>query len=77
VPFWVIVAAAVAASLIGAPISTTTVLSSSVVGASQAQHGFAAANGRWIANILLAWIVTMPICASLAAFLYWALSFVF
>lgn len=55
-----------AASVMGAPVSTTHVVSSSVVGVGSARH---ARHVGWgvVVDILLAWIVTMPGCALLAA----------
>lgn len=54
------------ASLVGAPVSTTHVVSSSVVGVGASRHrrhvGWAV-----VADILLAWLVTMPSCAAIAA----------
>lgn len=57
-----------AASAVGAPVSTTHVVSSSVVGTGAAQH---ARHVGWtvVRDILTAWVVTMPMCALIAAVL--------
>ncbi|HEY5011839.1 MAG TPA: inorganic phosphate transporter [Acidimicrobiia bacterium] len=56
-----------AASIVGAPVSTTQVVASSVV-------GVGAGHGRWrhvhwpiVRTMLLAWLVTIPVTAALAA----------
>lgn len=54
------------ASAVGAPVSTTHVVSSSVVGVGAAQHARHVA-WRVVRDILAAWLVTMPACAALAA----------
>lgn len=54
------------ASAIGAPVSTTHVVSSSVVGVGAARHAHHVA-WRVVRDILTAWLVTMPVCAILAA----------
>ena len=55
------------ASLIGAPVSTTQVVASSVL-------GVGGGHGRWrhvdwtiVRHMALGWVVTMPACAALAA----------
>ncbi len=57
-----------AASMLGAPVSTTHVVSSSVVGVGAARH---ARHVGWVVvrDILTAWVVTMPACAVIAALL--------
>jgi PiT family inorganic phosphate transporter len=54
-----------AAALVGAPVSTTHVVASSVVGVGAARQW---RHVRWpvVREILLAWVVTMPVCALLA-----------
>ena len=56
------------ASGVGAPVSTTHVVSASVVGVGAAEH---AKHVSWtvVRDILTAWVVTMPACAVLAALL--------
>jgi inorganic phosphate transporter, PiT family len=61
-----------ATSLLGGPVSTSQIVASSVmgVGASRRLSGV-----RWSAasNIVLAWLLTVPVCALLSAGLYWLL----
>jgi PiT family inorganic phosphate transporter len=56
------------AAALGAPVSTTHVVASSVVGAGAARRR---RHVRWpvVREILLAWVVTMPACAAIAAVL--------
>jgi PiT family inorganic phosphate transporter len=57
------------ASLLGGPVSTTQVVSSSIIGVGSAQR---ISQVRWgiIRDILLAWLLTIPATAGLAALLY-------
>ncbi len=55
-----------AASAVGAPASTTHVVSSSVVGVGAARHARHVAWGV-VRDIGLAWVITMPACAAIAA----------
>jgi len=57
-----------AAAFLGAPVSTTHVVASSVVGVGAARRW---RHVRWrvVREILLAWLVTMPSCAAVAALL--------
>ncbi len=55
-----------AASVVGAPVSTTHVVASSVVGAG-AERRTRHVGWRVVRDILAAWVITMPICAVLAA----------
>lgn len=55
-------------SLLGAPVSTTHVVSSSVVGAGAARRAHHV-GWRVVRDILAAWVVTMPACAIVAALL--------
>jgi inorganic phosphate transporter, PiT family len=52
--------------MLGAPVSTTHVVASSVVGVGTARRR---RHVRWpvVREILLAWVVTMPGCAAIAA----------
>jgi phosphate/sulfate permease len=61
------------ASHIGAPISTTHTLSSAVAGGTLPVHGAAKLNKQTMNLIVLAWVLTLPIAASLAALNYLAL----
>jgi PiT family inorganic phosphate transporter len=60
------------AALMGGPVSTTQVVSSSIMGAGSAQR---VSKVRWglAADILAAWLMTIPISALAAALLYWPL----
>ncbi|MGB9094956.1 inorganic phosphate transporter PitA [Erwinia sp.] len=63
------------ASYTGMPVSTTHVLSSSVAGTMLVDGG--GVQSRTIKNILLAWILTLPVSIVLSGGLYWiALKFV-
>lgn len=64
------------ASSIGAPISTTHTLSSAVAGGTIPVHGRSKLNARTMKLIVLAWVLTFPVAASLAAINYWILSHV-
>lgn len=59
------------AALLGAPVSTTHVVASSVVGVGAARRR---RHVRWpvVQEILAAWLVTMPACALAAGLLAWA-----
>jgi PiT family inorganic phosphate transporter len=61
------------ASLIGAPVSTTQVISSSIVGAGSA-HRFPMVRWRVAYNILLAWLLTIPFTGMLGAVTFWLIS---
>ena len=58
------------ASLVGGPVSTTQVVSSSIMGVGSAER---LSKVRWgvAGNIAVAWIVTIPATALVAAGLYW------
>jgi PiT family inorganic phosphate transporter len=60
------------ASLAGGPVSTSQVVSASIVGAGAAERK---SKVRWslLGEIALAWLVTLPVAALLAAPFYWAL----
>jgi PiT family inorganic phosphate transporter len=61
------------ASLIGGPVSTTQVVSSSIMGVGAAERKNKV---RWGVgkDIAIAWVFTIPATALLAAGLYWILS---
>lgn len=61
------------ASHIGAPISTTHTLSSAVAGGTLPVHGAGKLNKQTMNLIVLAWVLTLPIAASLAALNYFVL----
>ncbi len=57
------------ASFLGGPVSTTHVVSSTIVGVGAAERK---SQVRWLnlTDILVAWLITVPITALLAALLY-------
>ncbi len=63
----------ISASLIGGPVSTTQVVSSSIIGVGAAER---MNKVRWgvAQEIVVAWVLTIPATALVAAGLYWILS---
>lgn len=61
------------ASAIGAPISTTHTLSSAVAGGTIPVYGAGKLNVKTLKLIILAWILTLPVAASLSAACYFVL----
>ena len=61
------------ASHFGFPISTTHTLSSAVAGGTIPVHGADKINTKTLNLIILAWVLTLPIAALLAALNYWVL----
>jgi inorganic phosphate transporter, PiT family len=58
------------ADMLGLPVSTTHVLSSGVAGTMMANHsGLQFATVR---NLLMAWVLTLPVAMMLSGFLFWA-----
>lgn len=57
------------ASYTGMPVSTTHVLSSAVAGTMIADGG--GVQSKTVKNILLAWVLTLPVCIALSGGLYW------
>jgi PiT family inorganic phosphate transporter len=55
------------ASMLGAPVSTTQVVASSVVGVGGGQHRWRHVRWRVVRAMLLAWLVTVPATAAFAA----------
>jgi PiT family inorganic phosphate transporter len=60
------------ASVIGAPTSTTQVVASSVVGVGGGRRRWHHVRWAVVRQMLIAWIVTMPACAALAALVFLA-----
>jgi PiT family inorganic phosphate transporter len=62
------------ATLVGGPVSTTQVVSSSIVGVGAAER---LSKVRWnvFKDIALAWLITLPITALLAAIIYWPINY--
>jgi PiT family inorganic phosphate transporter len=52
---------------VGAPVSTTQVVASSVVGAGAGRRRMHHIRWEVVREILIAWLVTLPVCAALAA----------
>jgi len=63
-----------AASLFGGPVSTTHVVSSSIIGVGAAQRR---SQVRWgvLSDIMVAWFLTVPVTAGLAALLYYLVDY--
>jgi inorganic phosphate transporter, PiT family len=57
----------VVSSFAGAPVSTTQVVSTAVVGVGAGRHRWRRIRWPVVREIAVAWIVTLPICAALAA----------
>ena len=60
-----------AAEMYGLPVSTTHVLSSGVAGTMVANHS--GLQGSTVRNLLMAWVLTLPVSIALAGGLYWLL----
>ncbi len=58
------------ADSLGLPVSTTHVLSSGVAGAMAANHS--GIQFETVRNMLMAWVLTLPVAMLLSAFLFWA-----
>jgi PiT family inorganic phosphate transporter len=54
------------ASLVGAPVSTSQVVASSVVGVGAGRHRWRHVHWPIVRNMLLAWVVTVPVAAAFA-----------
>jgi len=61
-----------AADVFGLPVSTTHVLSSGVAGTMAANHS--GLQWRTVRNILMAWVLTLPISIAISGGLFWLLS---
>ena len=59
-----------AADYMGLPVSTTHVLSSGVAGTMTANHS----GLQWgtVRNLIMAWVLTLPVAMMLSGFLFWA-----
>ncbi|WP_448872935.1 anion permease [Desulfobulbus propionicus] len=60
------------ASHFGIPVSTTHIISTSIMGVGSTR-GIHALKWGIVGNIVMAWILTIPVCMMIAAFLYWVL----
>jgi inorganic phosphate transporter, PiT family len=63
------------ASALGLPVSTTHVVTSSVTGTGLAS-GVGAVSWKVFRAIAMAWVITVPFCAIVAALVYWLLKLV-
>lgn len=63
-------------SRFGFPLSTTHVISSSILGTG-ASRGFNAVRWNIAGSILTAWVLTIPLCMTLASLLYWVMKLIF
>ncbi len=61
------------ASGLGVPVSTTHVLTSAVVGGTEGLYGRGHSNLNTMKSVFLAWMLTLPVCALLAAALFWSI----
>lgn len=64
-----------ASSIMGGPVSTTNVVSSTIMGVGSAEH---VSRVRWgvARNIVTGWVLTIPITIAMAALLYWPISWI-
>lgn len=63
-------------SRFGAPVSTTHVLNSAVAGATVSEHTRKGLNLQTVSSIVLAWLVTIPAAALVAALVYFAITLI-
>lgn len=63
----------IGASLLGGPVSTTQVVSSAIMGVGASERW---GKVRWVVakDILVAWLVTIPVTALLSGFIFWLMS---
>lgn len=59
------------ASSLGLPVSTTQVLTSAVAGSMIAGEGLKNLQASTLKSILLAWVLTFPVCVTVAGGLFW------
>lgn len=64
------------ASFLGAPVSTTQVITTSIMGAGSAKR-FSAVKWGLAQNIIIAWVVTLPITMALGGIIVWILEKLF
>jgi PiT family inorganic phosphate transporter len=65
----------ITASWFGIPVSTTHTITGCVIGAGVARRASAV---RWgvAGNVMIAWVITIPASASVAALFYWLITLV-
>jgi phosphate/sulfate permease len=66
-----------AASYLHLPVSTTHIMSSGVAGTMAHEHGKHGLQGGTIKNILLAWVLTLPVSTILAGGIFYILQAIF
>lgn len=66
-----------AASYLHLPVSTTHIMSSGVAGTMAHEHGKGGLQGGTIKNILLAWVLTLPVSTILAGGIFYTLQAIF
>lgn len=64
------------ASRLGSPLSTTHVISAAILGAG-ASRGFGAVKWNIAGSIVTAWLLTIPVCMTLAGLFFWLLRLLF
>jgi PiT family inorganic phosphate transporter len=62
-----------AASYLGIPVSTTHTITGCVIGAGAARRA-SAVNWGIARNVMVAWVITIPASAAVAALFYWAVT---
>ena len=65
-----------ASSLLGAPVSASQIVSSSIMGVGAAER-YKAVHWNVAGKILLSWFITIPIAGSLGALLFFLFSMIF
>lgn len=58
------------------PVSTTHILSSGVAGSMVAKGGLKNLRAKTVRNIILAWVLTLPVCIVMATLLFYVLKFI-
>lgn len=61
---------------LGLPVSTTHVLSSGIAGSMVASKGIKNLQAKTVRNILIAWVLTLPVCMLISALLFLGLRFI-
>jgi PiT family inorganic phosphate transporter len=58
-------------TMLGLPVSTTHVLSSGIAGSMVANNGIKNLQRKMVTNIAMAWLLTLPVCITLSAVLFY------
>jgi len=61
-------------SLAGAPVSTTQVVSSAIIGVGASER-FGKVRWSVVGDILTAWLITIPVCGLISAGIYWCMEY--